>query len=347
MYLFYNSLMNTILLILTGGTIGSEKKKNVVNVSKNNYLKSSLLKKKRKKINFKIVQPINILSENATPNNWNKIIKCIEENWNNKFSGIIITHGTDTLSYTSSALSQYFYNFYKPVILVSSDKPLKDKNSNGKLNFASAIDFIEKIKLPGTYVSYKNPKDNFISFFIGSRIKQINSYYNNLNSGFGDPFCILKNKKFSFIKKNNPSILSIKKNGKKNSLNMGFEFSNKILLIHAYPGLNYDSFNLIKIKPKVILHTLYHSGTSSLQFTDFIKKNKNKKISFFVAPISNKKKNIYLSLKILMKLKAKCLKGITVETAFAKLSLAFQSFKNEKDRNNFLSNNNFFEKILF
>ena len=40
-----------------------------------------------------------------------------------------------------------------------------------KLNFTSAIDFIEKIKLPGTYVPYKNPKDNFISFFIGSRIK--------------------------------------------------------------------------------------------------------------------------------------------------------------------------------
>ena len=37
--------MNTILLILTGGTIGSEKKGNIVNVSKYNYLKSFLLKK--------------------------------------------------------------------------------------------------------------------------------------------------------------------------------------------------------------------------------------------------------------------------------------------------------------
>ena len=35
--------MNTILLILTGGTIGSEKKRNIVNISKNNYLKSFLL----------------------------------------------------------------------------------------------------------------------------------------------------------------------------------------------------------------------------------------------------------------------------------------------------------------
>ena len=40
--------MNTILLILTGGTIGSAKKKNIVNVSKNNHLKSYLLKNNKK-----------------------------------------------------------------------------------------------------------------------------------------------------------------------------------------------------------------------------------------------------------------------------------------------------------
>ena len=67
--------MNTILLILTGGTIGSEKKKNIVNVSKrNNLLKSLLSNKISKKIDFKITQPINILSENALPKDWNKII---------------------------------------------------------------------------------------------------------------------------------------------------------------------------------------------------------------------------------------------------------------------------------
>ena len=199
--------MNTILLILTGGTIGSEKKKNIVNVSKNNYLESFLLKK----INYKIVQPINILSENTVPNDWNEIVKCIEENWKNNFSGIIITHGTDTLSFTASALSQYFYNFNKPVVLVSSDKPLNEKKATGKSNLKAAINFIIKIKLPGTYVSYKNPGKNFVSFFLGSRVKQINSYDNNLNSRFSGIFCTFKNNKFFFTKEKNPSILSIKK----------------------------------------------------------------------------------------------------------------------------------------
>ena len=63
------------------------------------------------------------------PSDWNKIIKSIRENWEEDFSGIIITHGTDTLSYVSSALSQYFSNFTKPIVIVSSDKPLNNKKS--------------------------------------------------------------------------------------------------------------------------------------------------------------------------------------------------------------------------
>lgn len=346
--------MKTILLILTGGTIGSEKKKNTINVSKTNYL-HSFLKKTNKEIIFKIVQPINILSENAIPDDWNNIVKSIEENWNNDYSGIIITHGTDTLSFTSSALSQYFYNFNKPVILVSSDKPIKEKNATGKFNLEAAINFILKKNLPGTYVSYKNPKENFVSFYLGSRVKQINSYDNTLNARYSDIFCNFKNNKFQFIKIKNPSILSIKKNGNSYKLNNKFRFSKKILIINPYPGLNYDIYNFNKIKPKAILHTLFHSGTANTRkdtkenfsVEKFIKKNKYKKIPFYITPISKKNKNIYASLKSLLKLNVKCLYGITFETAYAKLALSYKSFKIEKNRNNFLQKNNFFEKINF
>jgi len=347
--------MKTILLILTGGTIGSIKKKNIINVSKSNYLKSFLLKSFKRQINCKIVQPINILSENIIPNDWNNILECVEKNWENNFSGIIITHGTDTLSFTASALSQYFYNFNKPVVLVSSDKPIKEKNATGKSNLNAAVNFIIKTKLPGTYVSYKNPGKNFVSFFLGSRVKQINCYNNILNSRFSDIFCNFKNNKFFFIKKRNPSTFSIKKNGNSSKLNNKFRFSNKILIIKPYPGLNYDFYNFNKIKPKAILHSLYHSGTAStrkefktnVSLEKFIKQNKHRKIPFYISPISNKKKNIYESLKGLLKSNVKCLNKITFETAYAKLGLVYKSFKNEKKRNQFLSKNNFFEKIPF
>tara|TARA_Y100000590_G_scaffold461333_1_gene622669 strand:+ start:783 stop:1826 length:1044 start_codon:yes stop_codon:yes gene_type:complete len=347
--------MHTILLIQTGGTIGSKTKKNIVNVSKKNFIKSFLLKNIKKKIDYKIYHPINILSENASPNDWNNIIKCIEKNWKNEYSGIIITHGTDTLSYAASALSQYFYNFNKPIIIVSSDKPIEEKNSTGIFNLKAAINFISNIQLPGIYVPYKNPRNNFVSFFIGSRVKQINAYNNELNARFSNTFCVYKKNKFIFIKEKNPSILSIKKNCNSSLLNKKFKFTNKILMINPYPGLNYETYNLNKIKPKAILHTLYHSGTAStknnyekkLSLSKFIKKNKSKNIPFYISPLSNKNKNIYESLKILLNLNVRCLEGITVESAYAKLALAYGSFVNEKDRNNFLKKNNFFEKIYF
>ena len=346
--------MKTILLILTGGTIGSEKKKYIINVSQKNYLQS-FLKKTSKEVLFKIIQPINILSENAIPDDWNSIVKSIEENWNNDYSGIIITHGTDTLSFTSSALSQYFYNFNKPVILVSSDKPIKEKNATGKKNLEAAINFILKIKLQGTYVSYRNPKESSVSFYLGSRVKQINAYDNVLNARYSGIFCNFKNNKFQFTKKKNPSIFSIKKNGNTNKLNNKFRFSKKILIINPYPGLNYDIYNFNKIKPKAVLHTLYHSGTASTRgdtkenfsLEKFIKKNRHKKIPFYISPISEKNKNIYASLKSLLNLNVKYLDRISFETTYAKLALAYKSFKNEKKRNIFLKKNNFFEKISF
>ena len=54
-----------------------------------------------------------------------------------------------------------------------------------------------------------------------------------------------------------------------------------------------------------------------------------------------------ITLKSFLDSKVRFLDGITFETAYAKLSLVYKSFKNDKKRNNFLKKNNFFEKIKF
>ena len=346
--------MTKILLVLTGGTIGSEKKKNIINITKNNYLKNFLEINFKKKIDFKIINPVNILSENSLPSDWNNITASINKNWENDFSGIIITYGTDTLAFAASAFAQFFCTFNKPVILVSSNKPIKEKNSSGRDNLLSAVKFIDNKKQRGVYVAYKNPRENFVSFLLGSRVQQINSYENKLISLNGGFVCKYKNNKFTYKKnKFNFSISSINKESviyKKKLL-----FSKKILAITPYPGINYSNYNLKKNKISVVLHSLYHSGTASTRAAEgkeyslinFIKKCKNKKIPFYLAPINLGNKSIYKSLESLLNLGIKSLKGVTFETAYAKLSLAYGSFKQQKDIDKFLSKNNLFERTKF
>ena len=177
-------------IFITGGTFDKEYNELTGELYFNYTHMHELLKLGRCKVNVDIETIMMVDSLDMTETQRTIIVqKCMDE----PLKTIIITHGTDTLSFTSSALSQYFYNFNKPVILVSSDKPIKEKNATGKKNLEAAINFILKIKLQGTYVSYKNPKESSVSFYLGSRVKQINAYDNVLNARYSGIFCNFKN----------------------------------------------------------------------------------------------------------------------------------------------------------
>ena len=54
-------------------------------------------------------------SSDITPETWHHIAEKIQKNYASH-DGFIIIHGTDTLAYTSSALSYIFENLSKPII---------------------------------------------------------------------------------------------------------------------------------------------------------------------------------------------------------------------------------------
>jgi glutamyl-tRNA(Gln) amidotransferase subunit D len=75
----------------------------------------------------------NKLSENLTPRDWKLIASKVAEKLD-EFEGVVITHGTDTMAFTASALSFMFERLGKPVILTgaqrSSDRPSSDVHLN-------------------------------------------------------------------------------------------------------------------------------------------------------------------------------------------------------------------------
>ena len=72
------------------------------------------------------------------------------------YDGFVILHGTDTLSYTASALSFMFENLGKTVILTGSQIPIFETRTDGKNNFTSALIIAGNYVIPGLYIIINN-----------------------------------------------------------------------------------------------------------------------------------------------------------------------------------------------
>jgi L-asparaginase len=126
----------TLLLIHAGGTIGMGKTdKGYAPVA--GVLQDGLAELQRTDVDVVEMSPL-IDSANATPQDWNRIAEIIEQGFD-RYDGFIVTHGTDTLAFTASALCFAFSGLTKPVIVTGSMIPLTQPNSDGLRNLGDAL----------------------------------------------------------------------------------------------------------------------------------------------------------------------------------------------------------------
>lgn len=130
-----------ILLIYTGGTIGMMKDFETGALKAFNF--SKLLQKipELKQLDCEIEtisfeNPID--SSNMNPEKWIKMATIIEENYTS-FDGFVVLHGSDTMSYSASALSFMLENLSKPVVFTGSQLPIGDLRTDAKENLITAI----------------------------------------------------------------------------------------------------------------------------------------------------------------------------------------------------------------
>lgn len=131
-----------ILLIYTGGTIGMVKNYKTGVLRTFNFDKLlkhipeiNLLKCTINSISFE--NPID--SSNMNVKNWISLAEIIEENYN-KFDGFVVLHGSDTMSYTASAISFMFENLTKPIVFTGSQLPIGDLRTDAKENLITSIE---------------------------------------------------------------------------------------------------------------------------------------------------------------------------------------------------------------
>lgn len=86
-------------------------------------------------------------SANATPETWRAIARTLYER-RDDHDGFVVLHGTDTMAYTSSALSFLLPSFGKPVVVTGSQIPLGRARSDGRQNLIGALQVAARADVP-------------------------------------------------------------------------------------------------------------------------------------------------------------------------------------------------------
>lgn len=259
-YLAFNmSNQPNILLIYTGGTIGMIKDFETGTLKAFNFDKLleripelSHLDCNVKTISFK--EPID--SSNMNPEYWVQIATIIEDNYTN-FDGFVVLHGSDTMSYTASALSFMLENLAKPVVFTGSQLPIGDLRTDAKENLITAIQIASLqennksvIKEVCLYFEYK--------LYRANRTTKINAEHFEAFASLNYPPLAesgvhLKINKEYLWKPDTSKDLKVHKG-----------LDNNVAVVKLFPGLNQSTLNCIlsNTSLKAVVIETYGSGNA-------------------------------------------------------------------------------------
>lgn len=221
-----------VLLIYTGGTIGMMQDPKTGSLKPFDFKSLTNQVPELNKFDIELSsiafdKPID--SSNMHSHVWIKLAGMIKDNYNSH-DGFVILHGSDTMSFTASALSFMLENLSKPVILTGSQLPIGIIRTDGKENLITAIE-IAGAKENGksivnevcVYFEYK--------LYRGNRTFKYNSEHFDAFKSPNYPFLAEAGVEIAY----NKSAL-LKKTGSK--LKVYTELDNDIIVLKLFPGLS-------------------------------------------------------------------------------------------------------------
>ncbi len=234
-----------IAMIITGGTIASRYNPKTGGVDP---LESpeDLFKyypELFEKVNvLKVEVPFMKPSEDMDFKDWQKIARVAEKLLNNSnIRGIVITHGTDFLHYTSAALSFFLRNLGKPVVLTYSQRSIDRASSDANLNLQcaalAAISDMAEVMIVG----HATTNDDFCYAMPGTKVRKMHSSrrdaFKTINA---EPFAKIFPDRIEKI-----SDYNLRHNKK---VKVESKFEEKVALIKVYPGQDPDILDYYKKK---------------------------------------------------------------------------------------------------
>lgn len=226
----------TVAILSTGGTIASrvDYKTGAVNpaLSARDLYDSVPELSHHANVKAKIV--MSILSENITPPDWTKTARSVAMEIKGGADGIVIAHGTDTLGFTSAALSFALQELPIPIALVGSQRSSDRPSSDAALNLLGATDLVGRADVAEVMVvMHGETDDTFLYAHRGTRTRKCHTSrrdaFQSINS---HPIYRIEE---SRIEELSQPILRRDPNRK---LRLKPKFEQRVSLVKTFPGMS-------------------------------------------------------------------------------------------------------------
>ncbi len=228
-----NPERKNIAVVITGGTIAARlnPKKGGVDWLTSPEDLFKFYPELFEKVNVSRVEiPFMKASEDMDFKDWQKIAKVVVNLLNDtSIQGVIITHGTDFLHYTSAALSFFIKNLNKPVVLTYSQRSIDRASSDANLNLQCAalvaISDIAEVSLVG----HASSNDDYCFAIKGCNVLK-------LNTSKRDTFRPINDLPMAKIYPDRIEKISDYRIRNKNKAKLDADFEEKVALLKVYPG---------------------------------------------------------------------------------------------------------------
>lgn len=269
----------------------------------------------------KVETPFLIDSSSMNSEHWKKIAEIVAEMLNDsEISGVIVTHGTDTLHYTAAALSFFLRNLNKPVVLTYSQRSIDRASSDANLNLQCAARMAISDAAEVMIVGHASTNDDFCYAMRGTKVRK-------LHSSMRDSFKSVNETPIAKVFPDKVEFLSSYKKRTEESVELDASFSDKVALVKFYPGQDPDILDFYALKHKGIV--IEAGGLGQIPASDSLnswvpKLKKHIKNGFVVCIVSQTifgrvDPYVYSNARELMDAGAIFLEDMLAETAFVKL----------------------------
>tara|TARA_B100001750_G_scaffold37332_1_gene26803 strand:+ start:1283 stop:2590 length:1308 start_codon:yes stop_codon:yes gene_type:complete len=326
-----------ISILGTGGTIASriDYKTGAVNPAFSAEELYSIIPELSAYANINTELISNIASEQMNPEDWKNMAEKVIEKISDGNQGIVIGHGTDTMAYTSAALSFALVNCPIPVILTGAQRSTDRPSSDASLNMISSVIVASKNQLNGIYLAmHSSIEDNEVSIHCGTRVRKNHTSRRDAFQSIGiEPIAIV-----------NQGNVTINKNfnGNKDKFEAKVNFDENVSLLKFHPGFNPKIIEaIVDSDAKGIILEGTGLGHVNSKCNNAIKKAIDK--GMFVGMTSQClngriKMTVYSAGRDLLKIGVIPLEDMLPETALVKLMWAYGNYRDDEIQDIMITN---------